>query len=286
MIVNCKSQVSPYCQRVGSVNQYFNDIRKYPILSKEEQKRLIIQIRGKDKNLCRLAFDKLVKCNQRFVASAAMKYSNGEDLLDLINEGNIGLINAIERFDITKDVKFITYAAWWIQKSINQYLTNFRDMVVPANAAKLRNVTHKARNEFYLNEERNPTLEELRDFIKEKYNHNVSNLTDLETFQSYSIDCNINGEDDETFSESSLYTNITSSNNIEDDIKESDNKRIISEILSKLSEKDRFIIECAFGIGRTQQRYEEIAEELSLTKERIRQKINEIIKKLGKYIKD
>lgn len=285
MVINCKSQSSPYCQRVGSVAQYFNDIRKYPILNKKEERILLKQAQSEDKKLQKKAIEVLVNCNQRFVASAAMKYANGDDLLDIINEGNIGLITAIERFDINKDVKFITYAAWWIQKSINYYLTNYRNLVIPANASKLRTITNKVQHEFFLKEQRYPTLIEMQEIIKEKYNFNVENLSDLEPFQSLSIDDNMY-EDDEAFSENPIYTSVTSSNNIEEDNKNNDNKKIIREILSKLNERDRFIIENAFGIGCNQQTYDSIADELSLTKERIRQKVSEIIKKLGKYIKE
>lgn len=285
MVINCKSQVSPYCQRVGSVAQYFNNIRKYPILNKNEEKELLIQAQGNNKKLQKEAIEILVNCNQRFVASAAMKYANGDDLLDIINEGNIGLITAIERFDVSKDVKFITYAAWWIQKSINYYLTNYRNLVIPANASKLRTVTNKVRHEFFLKEQRYPSLIEMQEILKEKYNFNVENLSDLEPFQSLSIDDN-SYEDEETFSENPLYTNVTSSNNIEEENEKNDTKKIISEILKKLNKRDRFIIENAFGIGCTQQTYDSIADELSLTKERIRQKVSEIIKKLGKYIKE
>ena len=125
MVINCKSQVSPYCQRVGSVAQYFNDIRKYPILNKNEEKELLIQAQGNNKKLQKEAIEILVNCNQRFVASAAMKYANGDDLLDIINEGNIGLIRAAHKFDPSKGVKFISYAVWWIKNSINECIEKY-----------------------------------------------------------------------------------------------------------------------------------------------------------------
>lgn len=285
MVINCKSQSSPYRQRVGSVAQYFNDIRKYPSLNRREEKELLMQAQGKNKALQKKAIEILVNCNQRFVASAAMKYTTGDDLLDIINEGNIGLITAIERFDVSKDVKFITYAVWWIQKSINHYLTNYRNIVVPANASKLRIITNKARKEFFLKEQRLPSLMELQEILKSEYNFNVNKLSDLEQFQSFSID-ESTYDDEEAFSENPLYTNATSSNNVEEECSKNDSKRIVGEMLNKLNERDRFIIECAFGIGREQQTYDSIADELSLTKERIRQKIGEIVKKLGRYIKE
>ncbi len=285
MVINCKSQSSPYCQRVGLVSTYFNEIRKYNVLTKEEEKSLLIKAHGKNETEKKQAIDRLVTSNQRFVASAAMKYTSGDNLLDLVNEGNIGLITAIEKFDLTREVRFITYAAWWIQKSITTYLTQYNNIVTPANAGKLRILTNKAKQEFFVKEQRMPTLDELQLILKEKYNFNVENLSDLESFQSMSIDdTNSSSEDDETLSENPLYTSVTASNNIDDDIVYNDNKVIVKNLLKKLNNRDKYIITKAFGIDCQEETYETIANELNLTKERIRQKVSEIVKKLSEYI--
>lgn len=285
MVINCKSQASPYCQRVGLVSTYFNEIRKYNVLTKEEEKSLLIKAHGKNETEKKQAINRLVTSNQRFVASAAMKYASGDNLLDLVNEGNIGLITAIEKFDLTREVRFITYAAWWIQKSISTYLTQYNNIVTPANAVKLRILTNKAKQEFFVKEQRMPTLDELQLILKEKYNFNVENLSDLESFQPMSIDdTNSSIEDDETLSENPLYTSVTASNNIDDDIVYNDNKVIVKNLLKKLNNRDKYIITKAFGIDCQEETYETIANELNLTKERIRQKVSEIVKKLSEYI--
>lgn len=285
MIVNCKNQNTTYCQRVGLVTTYFNDIRKYKILSKSEERDLLIKAHSSDNKVRNEAVTILVNSNQRFVASAAMKYANGDNLLDLVNEANIGLICAIDKFDLDKDVRLITYAAWWIQKSINDYLTEYGNIVTPANANKLRFLTNKVRKEFFAKEHRTPTLEEVQNILRDEYDFNVNNLTDLEVFQSISIDetASFDGEE-ESFNENPIFTNATASNNIDDDIEEDDNKVIVKNLLCKLNEKDKFIITKYYGIGCHEESCDTIAAELNLTKERIRQKINGIIKELSKFI--
>lgn len=285
MVINCKSQVSPYCQRVGLVSTYFSEIRKYNVLTKEEEKLLLIKAHSDNEFEKKQAIDKLVTSNQRFVASAAMKYSSGDNLLDLVNEGNIGLITAIEKFDLDREVRFITYAAWWIQKSITTYLTQYNNIVTPANAGKLRMLTNRVRQEFFRKEQRMPTLDELQTILRDEYDFNVENLSDLEIFQSMSIDdSSSSNDDDETLSENPLFNSVTASNNIEDDIICNDNKVIVKNLLKKLNKRDKYIITKAFGIDCQEETYDTIASELNLTKERIRQKVSEIVKKLSDYI--
>lgn len=284
MIVNCKSQLSPFIQREGIVTTYLNEIRKYPVLSKNEQRKLLVKAKNGNSETRQTAIKTLVNCNQRFVMSAAMKMTDGNDLLDLVNEGNIGLMTAIEKFDLNKNVAFITYAAFWVQKYMNQYLTEYRNMVIPANANKLRVVVTKARNTFFKKEERMPTLEELQTILKEEYNFNAQ-LTDLESFQSVSIEEN-NDDEENMYSENIAYTKVTSSNNINEHVENLDYKVMVSKLLNKLNDRDKKIISQAFGIGCLEKTYESIADEHNLSKERIRQKINEILDKLKKMTKN
>lgn len=283
MIINCKSQTASFKQKDGIVASFFNDIRKYQVLERTEELKLLKEAHSKIKSIKQNAIDKIVYANQRFVISAAMKYGNDENLLDLINEGNIGLITAIERFDFSKDVKFITYAAWWIHKAINMYLTEYTNLVVPANANKLRTVVHKAKHKFFVLNQRMPTLEELQEYIKEHYNFNVKNLSDLETIQSISIDWSASNEDDdEVFQDNISFSNVTATNNIDSDVEDFDNKVIINRLLNKLNKNDQELIKKVFGIGCMETTYETISDELNISKERVRQKVNDIIKKLGR----
>lgn len=283
MIINCKSQTATYKQRDGIVASFFNDVRKYQLLNRNEEVELLKKAHSKDIFEKQDAIDKIVRANQRFVISAAMKFATDDNLLDLINEGNIGLITAIERFDFTKDVKFITYAAWWVHKAINMYLTEFTNLVVPANANKLRTVVNKAKHKFFIANQRTPTLEELQEFIKEHYNFNVKNISDLETIQSISIDeSGVNDSEEEAFQDNAAFSNVTATNNIDDDVEEFDNKTMVNKLLKKLNKNDQDLIKKVFGIGCMEYTYEAVGDELNLSKERVRQKVNDIIKKLGR----
>lgn len=282
MIVNCKSHNVPYVQRDNMVALYCNEIRKFPILSISEQRKLLEKTKSKNEFVRQKAIEQLVNCNQRFVMSAAKKATNGTDLLDLINEGNIGLMTAIEKFDLNKNVGFITYAAFWVKKYINEYLAVYRNMVIPANAQKLRNIVTKAKNEFFKKEERTPTLNELQAILKEKYEFSVSQLQDLETYQLVSIEETSTDDDGDMYNENIAYIRATSSNNINKDVEMADYKIMVEKLLNKLNDRDRIIITKAFGIGCIEQTCESIADDVDLSKERIRQKIGEILNKLRK----
>ena len=282
MIIYFKENTIPYIKRDGIVSQYFSEIRSYERLTFEEEVKLLKMAQSNDKSEKAYAIDKLVKHNQRFIISAARTYSNNDNFMDLVNEGNIGLIKAIENFDITKKVKFITYAAWWIKKTMTDYLAYKSELVTPANAILLKTATKKIRQEFYTKNQRNPTLEEIQSILREKYDFNVKNLSDLEVYQSLSIDYRNDNEDDDTFSESLEFNNATANNNITKDIEEYDMKTLVNNLLQTLNPQEQIIIKKAFGIDCIEETFDTIGCELNLSKERIRQKVQEIIKKLNK----
>lgn len=285
MIVNCKRQDKPYFKKSETLNLYLSDIRKYPLLSKEEENNLIAEAQQKNDEIkSKRAIDRLVCCNQRFVISIAKKLGNDGNLMDLIEEGNIGLIEAINRFDVSKNCHFVTYAVWWIRKTMIKYLSSKENAVTPANFTKIYNYTNKIKDEFIQKYERLPLLSELQELLRERYNFNVENLGDLEMFQSISIDEHYGDSDDEdTIGESSLFSSVTSTNNINDDIKSSDNSRIVEILLNNLNKKEKYIIQNFYGIDCFPKSMDDLAIDLNLTKERIRQLINSSLKKLSNY---
>lgn len=291
MIVNCKSLLSPYIKREGLVQTYLNDIRKYEVLSKEEEKELLKKVHSPDPAVHRQALETLINHNQRFVTSVAMKYTNGEDVLDLVNQGNLGLIEAIKRFDINndKDVRLITYAVWWIQKSINEYIVSYTDIVTPSNVIKLRALTKKIKNRFLSKEHRTPTLEEIRTALQEEYGINVKNLYDLESYQCISIDSRNDGDDEEeTFGENALFNSYTATNNVSDDISIRDKKEVVKSLLKYLTERERTILIRSFGLNENgvPDTHSSIGDDLGLTKERVRQIEKDAISKLNRIIKE
>jgi RNA polymerase sigma factor (sigma-70 family) len=179
MIVDCKKQDNFHINRTTAVELYFKEIRKYPVLSPDEQRELLIK--AKDGDMC--ARDKLVKCNQLFVASIAKKYQTDGNFLDIVNEGNIGLLIAIDKFDLSKGNGFLTYAVGWVRKKINEYNASVVKMVKTKNATKLYTYVRKIRNEFFVTNERYPTTDEIRDILRERYDVHVKDKSDLEVLE-------------------------------------------------------------------------------------------------------
>ena len=143
----------------GSLDQYFKEIGRYPLIDREEEVRLGKLIENGDKH----GLDKLVRSNLRFVVSVAKKYQNqGVPLPDLINEGNLGLIRAAQKFDQTKGIRFISYAVWWIRQAILQTLAEQSRIVrIPLNRAGALHRIGRRRSELLQELGRDPTVKEL-----------------------------------------------------------------------------------------------------------------------------
>ena len=146
-----------------SLDQYLNDISKYEVLTPEEEVRLFETYHAGDED----AFVKIVFHNLRFVVSVAKKYQHlGLSLGDLINEGNVGLIKAAHRFDVSKGFKFISYAVWWIRQSILQAINDKgRKIRIPLNLNAVQTKVQKKIDEIVQHEERHPSIEELADAL-------------------------------------------------------------------------------------------------------------------------
>lgn len=257
------------------VDSYLNDISKSKTITFEEEINLAKKIKqGDEKSL-----KKLVTSNLRFVVSVAKQYQNhGLELSDLINEGNIGLIKAAEKFDETKGFKFISYAVWWIRQSILQALAeNSRMIRLPQNKiniiAKHRDALSKL--EQYL--ERKPTIEEMvKELkIKECEIHEINEIVK----RHISLNCKVNDDSDEKTYEEKI-ENENSEMPDENLIYDS-TKQDIKKLLTILTPKERKIIEMFFGTdGMESMNKQTIAEIMNCTEERIRQIINSSVEKI------
>lgn len=283
--INCKSQTSFFINRDNIHDAYFSDIRKYPLLSESEEKDLIYKYRNakteKDKTAAR---NKLIEGNLRFVVSVAKKLGTADTFLDLVNEGNSGLIKAVEKFNPDKDVHLITYALSWIVAYIKNYQITQLRSVVPPNALKLHNYVKNVTNDFILANERNPSPNEIADIIREKFNFNITNLEDVELGQVISINekYSVIDEDDKV-ENSDTYISRTSSNNIQDTIDEEYKKNQIDFFLGKLDEREKFIVTKYYGIGCEQESFDTIGIHLNLCAERVRQLCVSAVKKMRNY---
>ena len=257
----------------ASLDKYLQEIGREELVSPEEEVELSQRIHKGDQQ----ALEKLTRANLRFVVSVAKQYQNqGLSLPDLINEGNLGLIKAAEKFDETKGFKFISYAVWWIRQSILQALAEQSRIVrLPLNQVGSLNKINKALSKFEQENERMPSPEELAEMLdvpREK----ISDTLRV-SGRHVSVDAPfVEGEDNSLLD---VLPNNDSPNADSGLVNESLNKEI-ERALSTLTERERDIVKNFFGIGCQEMTLEEIGEKFNLTRERVRQIKEKAIRKL------
>lgn len=260
-----------------SLEKYLQEIGKEPLITPDEEVRLAQRIKNGDQQ----ALDKLVRANLRFVVSVAKQYQNqGLSLPDLINEGNLGLIKAADRFDETKGFKFISYAVWWIRQSILQAIAEQSRMVrLPLNQLSTLNKVKKAFSKLEQQYEREPSYEEISMTIEispERISDSLGNSGYHKSFDEPLVQ---GGEEKiiEQFSSEKEYPDEQADYTL---MHESLRKEI-DRSLSTLSEREREVIKLFHGIGvKHSLTLEEIGEKLDLTRERIRQIKEKAIRRL------
>ena len=257
----------------ASLDKYLQEIGKEDLITVEEEVELAQRIRKGDQK----ALEKLTRANLRFVVSVAKQYQNqGLSLPDLINEGNLGLIKAAEKFDETRGFKFISYAVWWIRQSILQALAEQSRIVrLPLNQVGSLNKINKAFSRFEQENERRPSPEELADSLDlpaEKVadtlrvsGRHISVDAPFVEGEDYSLlDVLVN--DDSPIADRTLINESLSTE--------------VERALSTLTERERDIIKLFFGINTQEMTLEEIGEKFGLTRERVRQIKEKAIRRL------
>lgn len=268
---------------INIYESYLRDISKYGVIGGAKMKECLKAYKTGTDSERNIAKERLVGSLQRFVLSIANKFSHGDNLMDIVAEGNVGLIKAIESYDINSDVKFTTYATYWVRKTIMKYITVEEPIVKPYNAIKIATYVPKIRKEFWNKNSRQPTTEEIQEIIYDRYRLNIMNKEELLSLQSSSIDEKYDSDEDgQEFMETNLYVSKTAKCDTDCLTNYSDKKIVVNEILSNLSERDAYIIKCIYGIDCPQKTVNDVAEELDVTKERIRQIAFSGASKLGK----
>ena len=282
---DCSSKTSFFVNKDGISDAYFNEVRRIPLLTEKEERELVLQYKnGASEREREKAKNKLVESNLRFVISIAKKLGTPETFLDLVSEGNIGLIKAVEKFNADKECHLITYALSWIVAYIKNYQITQLNSVVPPNALKLHNYIKNVTREFYMKNERNPTPHEIADLVRKKFDFRITNLEDVELGKMISIDEKYGViDDDETVEETEMYLSRTSTNNIQDDIEDEYKHHKLNFFLGKLEDRERFIVERHYGIGCEQESFDTIGLQIDLGGERVRQICNAAVKKMKKY---
>lgn len=243
---------------------YFRDVNREEMITPEEEVELAYRIHQGDE----AAKEKLVRANLRFVITVAKRYqqAGGLPLADLINEGNMGLIKAAEKFDETRGFKFISYAVAWIRQSIMQAIdNNGRTIRLPQNKSALISKIKEVSNTFEQENLRQPTPDELADIMEIPVGQIVDALSSAERCQSV----------DEPFSdgEGNLLDVLADKESEEADrdlMAESDNI-FLQDLMSHLTEREKAVISKSFGMGCAEMSINDIALEMDLTRERVRQ---------------
>ena len=257
----------------ASLEKYLQEIGKEEMISAEEEAELAQRIRKGDQE----ALERLTRANLRFVVSVAKQYQNqGMSLADLINEGNLGLLKAAERFDETRGFKFISYAVWWIRQSILQAISEQSRIVrLPLNQVGSYNKITREISKFEQINERRPSLEE----IAESIDLPTDKIDEAMSISSHHVSVDApfaEGED------SSLLDVL-----VNEDIPTTDKELVVESLkkeirnaLNILSDRERKVIEDSYGIGGQELTLEEIGTKYGLSRERVRQIKEKAIRKL------
>ena len=292
MLINLKNKECNYIfERTDSLLRYYKSIQSYPLLTKSEEEKLFeIMNKSNDKSEINKAREKIINSNQRFVIAIAKFYGNNSNILDLINEGNIGLIYAVENFDYKRGFKFTSYAVWHIRRTINLYLSENSDIIQISKTKKLNAKIRKIIDTFNQKYNRCPNLDEIKDLLFDDYGIKINDAQDLQEIRMFSIDNQIDSQySDDAYDTPyiSEYNNLTSQNNNYVNILKNDiDKYLISKLLDNLNIKEKMVIEYSFGLNnKPQVDLGKISKMMNITRERARQIKDKALQKMNVKIK-
>jgi RNA polymerase primary sigma factor len=265
---------SAAAQLMSNLDLYFQEVKAYDLLTREEECELARGIHQDD----RQALHRLVKANLRFVVSIAKEYAHyGVPLEDLINEGNLGLLKAAQRFDETRGYKFISYAVWWIRQSILAALANHSKIVrMPLNRARVLNQIKKVSGELQQRLRRKPEAEEIAKVLGLSVDEVKDTLPLMQ--DNFFLDDFVGNDEDSTYLD---FLVDTTSEGPDCQVMEDDLHRSISRMLGDLKEREARVLKMYYGLGTDREMtLEEIGQVMGLTRERIRQIKEEAFEKI------
>ena len=289
MFIDCKTMRQVVMGDPDITNRYLKEIRVLKPLGYKEQTELIREYANcNDKKRKQEIKNTLVTSNQHFIISMARHLSSGDDFNDLISEGNLGLIKAIDAFDVEKENRFLTYAAHWIRKAMTDYIVFQKRIIKPKNTVRVYAYSDSAKSKFFCENGRFPTEEELVSILSDD-GINFSNKEDLYNITVSSIDAGFDEENldttDANWFDKFCYTKTCGgdeANNIHEHIDDITTKQTVNKSLSYLTDNEREILCKYFGIGGRQYTVFELAHRLGTTENNVEKLIRKYIKKIRK----
>ena len=277
-----KQKTAIITKQTPEIEAYLRSIRKYQPLSQEEENEVFRMYHSNDPVAKKKAIDTLVNANQRFIFSLAKDYAKGDEtkVLDYVNEGSIGIINAIDKFDQSRGFKFISFAVWYIRQAMTNYAQTTDLFLRKSNNAKIGNNILKIRTAFFQENHREPTTDEIKEALAKK-GIKIKENKDLEDVIRNSLD-SVWG-DESTFENNPRYIQHSAiQNEYEKEMDDEDNKSVVGKLLQTLDERSQLVIKQLFGIGyESPVDIEVVAENLGLTPTRVGQIKNAALKKLA-----
>lgn len=281
--MNIKTKAS-FVERNEIIDKHLKEINKYKLMTESEEKDLFVKYESAktqaEKDSIR---NEIIERNLRFNYAIAKRYSNGGELLqDLIDVGIVGMYEAFDNYDWRRDVRFCTFAQYYIRRAINGYLTKENLLVRPKNNARIAPKVKKVENDFFLKNGRKPYPIEVIDILRREYGIDVRDEMDIYGAKIDNIESYIGDEEDNVFGNSSVFNEHTAvMNEYEDDIDRSDAQDAIDTAMDALTDREKTIISMAFGYGYNREyKDKEIGARLGLTSERVRQLRHAAMKKM------
>lgn len=267
-----------------NVMSYLNGIRKFKVLTPEEEVGIFEKIKNGTIQEKSVAKQTIMESNQRFVYALAKQYAKGNDIMDLIQCATIGMELAIDKFDPTLGMKFITYAVWYMRREILSYITNDGAMVRSSNKQKLMGILPRIKEMFLQKNGRDPLPEEIIEILKSDYNIKIKENEDTYDLVMSSISDTMIGENDTPSPTQVEFDVVTASRNeYEEEIDREANSYLVDQLLSVCTEKEQIIMKMLYGIGYDHQfSPEDVGECFGLTKTRVMQIKKSLIKKMQK----
>lgn len=259
-----------FANRTDNVTRYLADIRNYPLLTPDEEIELINRYQQEGDMKAR---DRIILCNQRFVYAVARKYSDENNLLDLIDESNLALISALDNFKCDMGFKFISYAVWYLRANITLYLNN-KSLVHRSGYLKVCTLLHRIQNQFFVENGRYPEMDEIRAIVAEKYENYIKEVENIHEVKALSLDGVIPETDDLTFADSVEFNKYAPSVNEYVNQEHHDYNRVcIIEALKHIPKREATVLSYLYGVGEFDKEHSlnEGALYFGLSSERVRQ---------------